>query len=630
MTARNNIFSTFSRRVDVLLLAVCLRSGTSCFLIQNNPSFVPGHNIQNRPPFVRYSHQDDSLTENEDKIKHLNPNMDPLRKSISDINYSQVILGLDNLYPPNELSQRISKSRSDGYWSYVEDGMKPSQELTYGEFDFYFFAELLDRACHHYYRNEDNVKRLNNEQQNGLNGKTFVDIGSGTGRLVIGAAALHPGLSLSKGIEILPGIHESAIKFLGNCRKFRHFDNEDEIIIDLNNSLQKHVNVNREESSDEEGIEIYDEPLSNEMNAMINSLQEMTPEEWEAILSGVELDEDLLSQNEDKDVIEVLDDAIETKNQTIESDTTKLLSDDSETILDNNEDDDFSREIYFEAQRLIPEQINPFFTLPSEEDLLKDLNKEEDDNIECNTEPYYFESFEEFLQLPNEELDYLFNHSEDHKYREKTFSSSETENEEKYKVDNDVDEVPDTTTFYSLYCPDNDDAVSLLPLAPVEFSCGSYEDPYEYIGDADIVFVFSTCWTEDMMSSLSECIGRQCKPGTIAITTEFSMPLKGEIGETLSDPSLAFGKYELELVEEVDGFCWLTGGTSTAYIHRVVSSLWEEGAGPRQKPRVEPKEVAWKIIQEYESNRLTDSSKFVRNAKNALAFYNFKNPQQPL
>mmetsp|Transcript_11264 Transcript_11264/g.13076 ORF Transcript_11264/g.13076 Transcript_11264/m.13076 type:complete len:500 (-) Transcript_11264:2219-3718(-) len=499
MTARNNIFSTFSRRVDVLLLAVCLRSGTSCFLIQNNPSFVPGHNIQNRPPFVRYSHQDDSLTENEDKIKHLNPNMDPLRKSISDINYSQVILGLDNLYPPNELSQRISKSRSDGYWSYVEDGMKPSQELTYGEFDFYFFAELLDRACHHYYRNEDNVKRLNNEQQNGLNGKTFVDIGSGTGRLVIGAAALHPGLSLSKGIEILPGIHESALESLEQCKESSKRETHEK-----SDSLPEKVDV----LSSEKKL------LSSFTSITADPMSMMTNEQWKRLSLG-------------------------SPSVAMGTPTHETINGDQTSI-------------------------------------------------------------------------------------------TKTKHVQTEKDDVNVDEVSDTTTFYSLYCPDNDDAVSLLPLAPVEFSCGSYEDPYEYIGDADIVFVFSTCWTEDMMSSLSECIGRQCKPGTIAITTEFSMPLKGEIGETLSDPSLAFGKYELDLVEEVDGFCWLTGGTSTAYIHRVVSSLWEEGAGPRQKPRVEPKEVAWKIIQEYESNRLTDSSKFVRNAKNALAFYNFKNPQQPL
>jgi len=425
----------------------------------------------------------------------LNPESNPTiysnKSSISNVTYTSVLAGLDNLYPPNNLSHRNSKSRTDGYWSYISTGEEPPIHLTYGEFDFVFFAELLDRA--------ENYHNGENESFNGWNGKTFVDVGSGTGRLVIGAAALHPGLALSKGIEILPGIHESALESLEQCKESSKRETHEK-----SDSLPEKVDV----LSSEKKL------LSSFTSITADPMSMMTNEQWKRLSLG-------------------------SPSVAMGTPTHETINGDQTSI-------------------------------------------------------------------------------------------TKTKHVQTEKDDVNVDEVSDTTTFYSLYCPDNDDAVSLLPLAPVEFSCGSYEDPYEYIGDADIVFVFSTCWTEDMMSSLSECIGRQCKPGTIAITTEFSMPLKGEIGETLSDPSLAFGKYELELVEEVDGFCWLTGGTSTAYIHRVVSSLWEEGAGPRQKPRVEPKEVAWKIIQEYESNRLTDSSKFVRNAKNALAFYNFKNPQQPL
>ena len=123
----------------------------------------------------------------------------------------------------------------------------------------------------------------------------------------------------------------------------------------------------------------------------------------------------------------------------------------------------------------------------------------------------------------------------------------------------------------------NDD----LSLAPIQFSCGSFEDPYEYIGDADVIFVFSTCWTPDLMKSLSECIGRQCKPGTIAITTEFQMPLLGRIDKVEGDDEFPTGEYELEVVEKVDGYCGVTGGTSTAYIHRVVRSLHQEVANKR-------------------------------------------------
>ena len=95
---------------------------------------------------------------------------------------------------------------------------------------------------------------------------------------------------------------------------------------------------------------------------------------------------------------------------------------------------------------------------------------------------------------------------------------------------------------------DDDKIPETLPLAPISFSCGSFEDPYEHFGDADLVFVFSTCWTDDMMTSLGKCIGRQCKPGTIDITTEFQIPLSGEIEKVESDASLPYGEYEMELL----------------------------------------------------------------------------------
>ena len=70
----------------------------------------------------------------------------------------------------------------------------------------------------------------------------------------------------------------------------------------------------------------------------------------------------------------------------------------------------------------------------------------------------------------------------------------------------------------------------LLPMAPIEFNCGSVDDPYEYFGDSDVIFVFSSCMSQDLMGSLSLAIGRQCKPGSIIITTEFPLPLEGYIG----------------------------------------------------------------------------------------------------
>uniref|UniRef100_A0A7S4J863 Uncharacterized protein n=1 Tax=Odontella aurita TaxID=265563 RepID=A0A7S4J863_9STRA len=53
-------------------------------------------------------------------------------------------------------------------------------------------------------------------------------------------------------------------------------------------------------------------------------------------------------------------------------------------------------------------------------------------------------------------------------------------------------------------------------------------------------------------------------------------------------PSLPSGPYKLELLEEVQGWCWLTGGESTAYVHRVVESLWaDDGTGTGRGKRYE-------------------------------------------
>ena len=45
----------------------------------------------------------------------------------------------------------------------------------------------------------------------------------------------------------------------------------------------------------------------------------------------------------------------------------------------------------------------------------------------------------------------------------------------------------------------SDKEIGELSLAPIEFLCGSFEDPYEYLGDSDLI---------EMMSSLSDDIGR--------------------------------------------------------------------------------------------------------------------------
>ena len=302
--------------------------------------------------------------------------------TITDVNHDQVLSGLNKLYPPDDLNSRNSMSRKDGYWSFISTGEEPPIHLTYGEFDFSFFAELLERSNYHYSKYDNS----NVDQSSGWKDKTFLDIGSGTGRLVIGAAALHPQWALCRGIEILPGIHETAVHSLEKCSH-----------------------------------NCSDEKLEMPMQK-VQSVSSYTNEQWRKLSMGV----------------------------------------------------------------------------------------------------------------GNIHIDHGIGAEKSLEYKKQTATQS-----------------------FSLSCQH-----VTLPLAPVEFSCGSFEDPQQEIGNADLIFVFSTCWTEELMTSLSECIRRECKTGTIAITTEFQLPFSSTIEDTLPN--------SLELVEKVDGVCSVTGGVSTAYIHRVV------------------------------------------------------------
>ena len=269
--------------------------------------------------------------------------VDSTTTSAAGVSYKSVLDRLHQLFPPSDLEKRNALSRTDGYWPFIQQGEDPPSHLTYGEFDFYFFAQLLDKAMEQLQRPP--------KQQPKQQDVVFCDVGSGTGRLVLAAAMLHPNWKTCRGIELLPTIHANAMENLQTCQ---------------------------------------------------------------------------------------------------------------EALVVND-----------------------------------------DDNTNTNT----------------------------------------------------------------------NDGPSIM-MAPVELLCGSFTDPYMYLGDADIIFVFSACMGNGPLPSLTKNIGRQCQPGTIVITTEFMLPLSGEIEPVDNDDRLAHGSFELELVEKVDGWCWLTGGESTAFIHRVKTSLW--------------------------------------------------------
>lgn len=189
------------------------------------------------------------------------------------------------------------------------------------------------------------------------------------------------------------------------------------------------------------------------------------------------------------------------------------------------------------------------------------------------------------------------------------------------RVPNDIDSLQNATTHPR--SSNTNKNGTTLSLAPIQFTCGSFTDPYQYLGDIDCAFVFSSCMKPNLLQQLSVAIGRQCRPGTIIITTEFPLFLRGTIDPLEDDIALPFGDYEIELLEKIDGWCWLMGGESTAYIHRVKRSLWGEYDEPREKPRLSLEEEAWRLVQLMEKGELTDTKEFLRNVYNSIVFHGY-------
>jgi Histone methylation protein DOT1 len=109
---------------------------------------------------------------------------------------------LDELYPPSSLPGRNAQSRTDGYWRFIQQGQEPPTSLTYGEFDVHALAYLLEEA--------KIILKSSLLSRSVWEDCVFTDLGSGTGRMVLAAAALHP-WRLCRGIEVLPGIHTTAV-----------------------------------------------------------------------------------------------------------------------------------------------------------------------------------------------------------------------------------------------------------------------------------------------------------------------------------------------------------------------------------------------------------------------------------
>eukprot|EP00978_Attheya_sp_CCMP212_P005649 scaffold12674_cov35-Attheya_sp.AAC.1 len=478
-----------------------------------------------------------------------NPTLDPTTmESVSGVLYKSVLTALLELYPPVSLEKRNSASRTDGYWKFVESGQTPPKELTYGEFDLLFFAQLLDRAVSYHSSNHDDEKKYDTPS---WDNKVFVDLGSGTGRLVLGAAALHPGFRQCRGLELLEGIHGMAQDTLESCRRVKIVDDTIQTQIPESNVLD-------EDEMNNTGVyeeETDDMPKFAWLEEIKETIAAMSPEEFEHFEQDEEVEE------EDADFFSF--DEINSKDANGEIDNAAIIA----------------------------HQHDPS-DLPVN-DLVSDLDDDEHFEVTgTETESTTLEQDGEFLSS--------------HVLR--------------------VPVVSDNTGMQEEH---------LFPLAPIEFSCGSFEDPYEYLGDVDVAFCFSSCLPPTVLQNLGRAIGRQCKPGTIVITTEFPLALEGNVlADNEFDPLLfeqdysdeepiIVGSYTLELLEQVDGWCWLLGGKSTAYIHRVLTSCWTEDSKKLERPVLSIEEQAYRICKLMEAGELTDSRKFLRNVRNNMVFLGF-------
>eukprot|EP00980_Cylindrotheca_fusiformis_P007500 scaffold1559_cov114-Cylindrotheca_fusiformis.AAC.5 len=402
-----------------------------------------------------------------------------------------IVESINEMFPPHTLEERIALSRKDGYWPYISTGEEPPKELIYGEFDVDFFINVVEYVLHHLYDNDNE------------NAKVFCDLGSGTGKLVLAAAALDHPWDLVRGIELLPSIHETAVQNLKACRETTRHNDESET-----------------EMADDQ--KTSSAPTTSTVST---SIQKTYWKQYQQFSPSDDWMNQLLSENFDND--------------------------------DNDDDDDTTNGLYL-----------PYSTTTSKEKETTTNTKEPTEETTTTT----------------------------------TSASASSLNNETYVLGEKHE----------------------LPLSPIQLSCGSFDDPYEFFGDADIIFCFSSAMPRHIIHNhLAKSIGRQCVPGTIIITTEYPLPTSGIIDPYYDDsnvndhPNVPHGRYELELVEEIHGQNEATGGESTVFIHRLTKSL---GTGhPISRPPVRSvSDMCYNAIQKL--NDENDPQKFLRKVSNQMIF----------
>jgi hypothetical protein len=318
------------------------------------------------------------------------------------------------------------------------------------------------------------------------------------------------------------------------------------------------------------------------MSEIQQALEAMTLEEWKELLG-----DDFESFTDDID-------------QDSHQDTDNMIQNVKDTKVDNKSQ--------VEIARMTPIEISPGFVICSEDELFHCMEKNEQSNT-LEDSSITFDSLDDFLSLNQEDwkvlvgeeskndmLDNSLNQISTESAVEKTESTSQDNYSKEYKLQ------------YS---------GKQLPMAPCKFVCGSFQDPYLEVGEADVIFIFSSCMSSQMMEELSECVGR-CRPGTIVITTEFPLKSNGIIEPLDENDTVPFGEYSIEVMDTVTGFNWITK-QSTAYIQRVTTSTWDGIV--RKKPVQNASDIAWDLIKQLESKTLTDTEDFLRQVGNNMKFH---------
>lgn len=96
------------------------------------------------------------------------------------------------------------------------------------------------------------------------------------------------------------------------------------------------------------------------------------------------------------------------------------------------------------------------------------------------------------------------------------------------------------------------------------------------------------------------------------------LPLEGHLPVNHNDSRLPSGPFQFRLMEKIDGWSWLLGGKSTAYIHQVVQSQWKPDQTPLDPPSLSLEEQAYLAVQTAEQE--ADPRTFLVGVYNNMVF----------